>query len=163
MKISKMAGVIGLASGVLLAADNKPPSLTFLDTLNKGRELAITGADYPPPPGQATATVVVPPPPGVNSADTAAGKKEIKREAGVVPSRFRIQILASSHEYQVKQEKNRLAAKTKLPLIISFESPYYKLLAGDFVQRSEAENYLAQIKQLGYNDAWIVRTAEVQR
>ena len=150
MKISKMAGVIGLASGVLLAADNKPPSLTFLDTLNKGRELAITGADYPPPPG-------------VNSADTAAGKKEIKREAGVVPSRFRIQILASSHEYQVKQEKNRLAAKTKLPLIISFESPYYKLLAGDFVQRSEAENYLAQIKQLGYNDAWIVRTAEVQR
>jgi hypothetical protein len=33
------------------------------------------------------------------------------------------------------------------------------LFAGEFAQRGDAENYLAQVKKLGYNDAWISRKA----
>ena len=50
-----------------------------------------------------------------------------------------------------------------LPVTVVFEPPYYKLLAGDFAQRSEAENCCAQLKKIRYNDAWIVRTAAPQR
>ena len=127
----------------------KKPALTFLDTLNKGREVAIRATDIVQ---QAALPVAQP-------SDTVLSSAEPKREAGVVPSRFRIQVLASTQEQAVKQEKNSLSAKTSLPLAISFESPYYKLFAGDFVQRGEAENSCAQLKKMGYNDAWIVRTA----
>jgi hypothetical protein len=139
-----------------------PPPQTFLDTINKGREVGITNADYvpqaqiPAPPTVAAASVSVKTP-----AETTATvvKIEPKVEAGVVPSRFKIQILASTIQDQVKKEKNTLATKSELPLVISFEAPYYKLYAGDFTQRSDAESNLAQIKALGYKDAWIVRTA----
>jgi hypothetical protein len=86
-----------------------------------------------------------------------------RQEAGVVPSRFKIQILAGPNEQQVKKEKNNLAPKIDLPLSVSFEAPYYKLFAGNFSQHSEAESWCAQLKDMGYNDAWIVRTATTQK
>jgi hypothetical protein len=141
---------------------NNPPQ-TFIDTLNKGKELPVTNV-APSPMVQQVAPVVTPTPaptPAKTPAETTAVaiKTEPKPEAGVVPSRFKIQVLASSQQDQVKKEKALLSGKTSLPLVISFETPYYKLYAGDFSQRSEADNSLAQIKSFGYKDAWIVRTA----
>ena len=139
--------------------DRKPP-LTFLDTLNSGKELIIANPDSARPSS------------GTKPADVAheAGDQfdgdntpVEQREAGVVPSRFMVQVLASTSQQQVKQEKRKLAAKIKLPFSISYEAPYYKLFAGNAPQREEAENVLAQIKKLGYNDAWIVRTAATKR
>jgi hypothetical protein len=136
------------------AGDNVP--LTFLDTLNKGRELAIIISDTA---GQSKASAS---PIGVTTLaktnDRGQGIAE-RREVGTVPSRFTVQVLASTQEYQVKQERRNVKTKVKLPVSISFEAPYYKLMVGDFSVRGEAENALAQLKKLGYNDAWIVRTA----
>jgi hypothetical protein len=132
---------------------------TFLDTLNKGREVSLTEADF-------ASQVIVPAAPRTIASDTvpalvtAAAPRE---EAGVVPSRFKIQILAGPNEQQVKKEKNNLAPKINLPLSVSFEAPYYKLFAGDFSRHSEAESGCAQLKDMGYNDAWIVRTAAAQK
>ena len=162
-----MAAAASLA--VFVAGSAGGVERTFLDTLNKGREVSITaediGAPSAPAPVPAIAPTAVP--------DTLAGRQAPvpapKREAGVVPSRFRIQILASTQEQQVRQEKNNVAAKIKLanivdlPVTVVFEPPYYKLFAGDFAQRGEAENICAQLKKIGYNDAWIVRTATPQR
>ena len=161
------AAVQALTMALTLAAlssageKGKNPPQTFLDTLNKGREVVITNADFVPQsqtPAPAAAAVQSP---VKVPAETAAVviKTEPKGEAGVVPSRFRIQILASTQQDQVKKEKNALASKTELPLVVSFETPYYKLFAGDFTQRSDAESNLARLKALGYNDAWIVRSA----
>jgi hypothetical protein len=139
--------------------DRKTP-FTFLDTLNRGRELMIVHPDSFRQ--SVTAKAAASEYGGVSQ--TEGGELMLDtREAGVVPSRYMVQVLASTSQVQVKQEKKKLAAKIKLPLFISFESPYYKLLAGNASQRGEAENILAQIKQLGYNDAWIVRTALTKR
>jgi len=151
-------GLMVLASFLALRAgeQEKKPVPTFLDTLNKGRELSLTSADFPPPQAALPAAQA----PAVQTDTLTTGPK---REAGVVPSRFKIQILAGTQEQQVKKEKNTLAMKTDLPLSISFEAPYYKLFAGDFAQRSEAETWCAQLRNMGYNDAWIVRTADSQK
>ena len=117
------------------AGENVP--LTFLDTLNKGKELAIivqnSGAGLAGEPSSGI---------GGKSAE-GLGDEEPRaveqREVGTVPSRFVVQVLASTQEYQVKQERRNVKAKVKLPVSISFEAPYYKLMVGDFSKRGEAE------------------------
>ena len=169
--MSGMFGLTALASVLALHAgeQEKKPMPTFLDTLNKGREMSLTGADFSAPPAAqtpATQAAAVQGNAAQQAADTfsAAIMLGPKQEAGVVPSRFKIQILAGTQEQQVKKEKNNLAVKAVgLPLSVSFEAPYYKLFAGDFAQRSEAETWCAQLKTMGYNDAWIVRTAASQK
>jgi hypothetical protein len=141
----------------------KKPVTTFLDTLNNGREVSLTGADFSAP--SVAQKPAVQGNAAQQAADTLSGAITAgpKHEAGVVPSRFKIQILAGTQEQQVKKEKNVLAAKISLPVSVSFEAPYYKLFAGDFAQRIEAETWCAQLKNLGYNDVWIVRTAAAQK
>jgi hypothetical protein len=127
---------------------------TFLDTLNKGREVSLTDADFFPHVPQTAAPAAVLP-------DTVpAAVAEVPRpEAGVVPSRFSIQVLAGPNEQQIKKEKSTLAVKLSLPVSVVFEPPYYKLFVGEFSQHSEAENWCARLKDMGYTDAWIVRAA----
>jgi septal ring-binding cell division protein DamX len=163
-RTGRLAGLMAFVSVLALRAggDEKKPVLTFLDTLNKGREVSVAAADV----ASRTAPAMVTAPPQAPAADLPAA--EPKREEGVVASRFKIQICASTQEQQVRQEKNNLTEKIKLaqielPVTVAFETPYYKLFAGDFAQRSEAENSCAQLKKIGYNDAWIVRTATPQR
>jgi hypothetical protein len=155
-----MSGMFGLTVGafffVLYAGEKETRSLpTFLDTLNKGREVSLADADFSQPVIPAAASLAV-----ITDTVPAVASTAPKQEAGVVPSRFKIQILAGTQEQQVRNEKSVLAAKVgDLPLTVSFESPYYKLFAGDFAQHSEAETWCAQLKDMGYKDAWIVRIA----
>jgi hypothetical protein len=151
---------LSIAAGT--GAQGNPSAATFLDTLNKDREVALTDADFPSRQAAAPAVpqaVVVP-----NTVVPApVAVPAPRQEAGVVPSRFKIQVLAGPNEQQVRQVKNNLAAKIDLPLSGSFEAPYYKLFAGDFSRHSEAESWCAQLKDMGYSDAWIVRTAASQK
>jgi hypothetical protein len=144
------------------AADGKKAPLTYLDTLNQGKEIAITAADFNQQAApQPAVTKNAPTPP--DTAAAANAKAPLQHDPGVVESRFRIQVLASTHQDQVRQKMAALAAKINVPVSISFETPYYKLFAGEFTQRGDAENCLAQVKKLGYNDAWISRTAVSQK
>lgn len=156
-KISAAVSGVLLLLGIAIAEDKKAV-LTFLDTLNNGKELSISNADYVPQTTTAANPTTVP----VDTVTTTT-KPAAKTEAGVVASRFRIQVLASTQQEQVKRERAALASKIDIPVSLTFETPYYKLFAGEFTQRSEAENYLAQVKKLGYNDAWISRIAAAQK
>ena len=75
-------------------------------------------------------------------------------------SHYFIQILASSQIEAVRAKKKEMENNSKLNLNIVFESPFYKLYAGDFLKRADAENELARIKKLGVSDAWIVTTSK---
>ncbi|NLE01409.1 MAG: SPOR domain-containing protein, partial [Fibrobacter sp.] len=63
---------------------------------------------------------------------------------------------ASSQIESLRAKKREIEGSIKLPLVIVFETPYYKLLAGDFAERSEAEANITKLKKMGYADAWIV-------
>lgn len=117
-----------------------PAELTFLDTLNRGKEVALSENDV--------STLAV----SDKSVEVA------KTASSSASSRFRIQILASSQVETVRQEKRAVEAKTSLPVFMSLEQPFYKLYVGDFQTRKEAEAQLKEIRSKGYSDAWIVRT-----
>ncbi len=115
-----------------------PVQLTFLDTLNKGNEINLENTDFQKEESVPVSGMTL------NQSETAV--------------RYKIQLFASSQIETVREMKRQVETKVNLPLSISFESPYYKLLAGSFLQRTEAENNLKKLKSLGYNDAWIVST-----
>jgi hypothetical protein len=111
----------------------KPAQLTFIDTLNQEKEIRLSDADF---------------------------KKNIKQTSQTAGTsstvKYRIQLFVSSRVETLREQKREAEVKTNLPMYISYEAPYYKLLAGDFDLRSDAENSLKKIKKIGYSDAWIV-------
>jgi hypothetical protein len=108
---------------------------TFLDTLNRGKEVALTDDDLPTLEVTAVAAVPVASPRG--------------------ETRFRIQILASSQVDMVRQEKLNAEAATGLPVFMSSEQSLYKLYVGDFKTKAAADAALPSVKSK-YSDAWIV-------
>jgi septal ring-binding cell division protein DamX len=123
-----------------LAVAVQTQNLTYLDTLNKGREVRIAAPQAIPP-----AAAVQP----VQIAPTPRGSTEIDG--------FRVQCFASSSVDAVRTEKKTVEAKTLYPVYISFEQPFYRLHLGNFPTRPEAEVALAELRAAGYADAWIVR------
>jgi hypothetical protein len=51
-----------------------------------------------------------------------------------------------------------LEPRVKYPIYLVFNAPYYKLMIGDFIKRADADIILTRLKEMGYNDAWVVRS-----
>jgi hypothetical protein len=117
---------------------------TFLDTLNRGREIALSANDLP------VMEVV----PAVSVAP--------ERGAAVGEPRFRIQILASSLVDMARKEKVNAESVMKQPVFMASEQSLYKLYVGDFKTRAEAEAALPEVRKLGYKDAWVVSVKATQ-
>ncbi|MCL2218418.1 MAG: SPOR domain-containing protein [Chitinispirillia bacterium] len=119
---------------------------TFLDTLNQGKEVALSPEDLPVL--EEVATVNLTATPGAAAAGGAADPQ--------TPPRYRIQILASSQIDMVRQAKLNAEAAVDLPVFMVSEQALYKLYIGNFKTKQEAEAVLPEIKKKGYKDAWIV-------
>jgi hypothetical protein len=132
----------GQGRKIVLAANEKPAAETFLDTLNRGKEIALTDKDFNP---------IIPETTAVSTDKSGAGASE-------VPNGFRVQCFASSQIERVRAEQKNIEAKVRYPVYIIFAAPYYKLLVGDFVKRADADAAVAKMKELGYGDAWVMRT-----
>ena len=115
---------------------------TFLDTLNHGKEIALSPEDLP-------ALEVAPP---VVAAAAAAQQQSSPAEE----PRFRIQILASSQADMARREKVNAAAAFDLPVSMISEQSLFKVFVGSFKTRAEAEAALPKVRGKGYDDAWIV-------
>jgi hypothetical protein len=118
----------------------KKSNLTFIDTLNKGKEIVLSENDFTPPPIAKTG----------NSVTTTVQSESV--------AHFRIQVFASSQPDKLKEDKKKLEKQTTVPIAIVFEAPHYKLYAGNFLKRNDADTLLVKIKKLGYQDAWVVST-----
>ena len=71
---------------------------------------------------------------------------------------YRVQILATDNLEQARNMQNRVLPKiSQKNVYILFDPPFYKLQIGDFTILSLAENLEFKLKQLGYEDARIVR------
>ena len=111
---------------------------TFLDTLNRGNELQLNEEDF----GTQSDKVS-------NDMSSVAATSEI---------RYRVQLLASSRIETVREQKKMVEKKISEPILIGYEAPYYKLYAGDFSRRQDAQSLLPKVKRLGFPDAWVVST-----
>jgi hypothetical protein len=80
-----------------------------------------------------------------------------KAEPLSVASGFRVQLLATTDV----DEANALKADAEAAFAgewfyVIFDPPTYKLRAGNFVEREEAEAYAKLLQDSGYSDAWVV-------
>ncbi|MDR3013463.1 MAG: SPOR domain-containing protein [Chitinispirillales bacterium] len=138
------------------AADGTGGPRTFLDTLNRGKEVALTAGDLP----QIVITPAVPasitPQPAASVSPAPASAPATVQTAAIAQPHFRIQILATSHADAARREKARAETAIGLPIVMVSEQPLYKLFAGEFGTRAEAETALPRVRSAGYSDAWIV-------
>lgn len=112
---------------------------TYLDTLNRGREVALAKDEFPS-----------------EAAPVQTGEGHSPAAEQQVPA-YQVQCLASSQIDMVRAEKKTLDSRAGYPVQITFDHPFYKLLVGSFAQRKQAEKALVELKRLGYEDAWIVK------
>ena len=112
--------------------------ITFLDTLNKGKELYLSGSDI----------ISISQP---QQKTVPQGKKE-------VPDGYRIQLMASSSEETIRNKKKSIEKELRTDVYIVFDAPYYKVYIGNYTTRRAAERALNKVKQSGYSDAWIVKS-----
>jgi hypothetical protein len=111
-------------------------NLTYIDTLNRGKEITLNDSVQKP-------------------AASKSGNVLTTTVQSEQSGRFRIQVLASNQAERLKEEKKKFDKQLSIISTVAFEAPYYKLYAGDFSQRSDADATLQKIKKLGYPDAWV--------
>jgi hypothetical protein len=110
---------------------------TFLDTINRGNEFALSNDDFEKNGEQKVALV------------TSTKESEAQK-------RYRIQVFASNRIETIREKKKELELQIKEEVVIGYEAPYYKLYAGSFQKRQDAKVMLPKLKKMGYHDAWIV-------
>ena len=112
---------------------------TFLDTINQGKELTLSDEDF-----------------GKGDQEGVTGSGSASAVPAVPETRYRVQVLASNRVETAREQKKELEKKISEPVVIGYEAPYYKLFAGSFPQRQDAQKTLLKLKKLGFTDAWIV-------
>jgi hypothetical protein len=78
-------------------------------------------------------------------------------EPPVYVSGYRVQLLATTDIDEATSQK--VAAEAAFPyewFYIEYDPPTYKLRAGNFLSRSEAEAFTQILQSKGYPDAWVV-------
>ena len=79
--------------------------------------------------------------------------KTIKQESG-----YRVLILTTDNLDEANTMKSEIYFKTdQKPVYISFDPPYYKVKAGDFITSAEANEFGFKLNQMGYSECKIIR------
>lgn len=118
------------------AVNSQKQTLTLIDTLNKGNEYALTESDF-------------------ILQSTKTGKSTVRTVQSETVTKYRVQIMAASNPEKLKENKKKLEKQLSAALTIVQDAAYYKLYAGEFIHKSDADSLLQKIKKLGYTDAWI--------
>lgn len=92
------------------------------------------------------------------AAPAAEGEKAEEDMIG-----YRIQIYQSENAQEAREFQREAILKLDVDCYLSYDNPYYKVRAGNFATRFEAEEFLARIEKRGYKSAWIVRTRIEQK
>lgn len=114
-----------------------PVVATFIDTLNQGTEVALTEEDFGPVAQKSPTT------------GSSVSEENLQEH-------YRVQVFASNHIDAVRDIKKDLETRSKAVVDIGYDAPYYKVYAGDFSKRTDAEQLLKILKKRGYSDAWVV-------
>jgi len=93
------------------------------------------------------------------STDTL-GSKITKPMAG-----YRVLIVTTDNLDEANKVKSEVYFRLdRNPVYISFDPPFYKVKAGDFLNSSDANDYSFKLNQMGYSDSKVIRdTVNISR
>jgi hypothetical protein len=83
--------------------------------------------------------------------DTAEAEEEVEKPG------YRVQIYASTQVELARNMERKAKEQFPLGVYLIYDPPNYKIRIGDCENRVEAEGLLMKAKELGYNDAWVVK------
>lgn len=72
---------------------------------------------------------------------------------------FQVQLLQTENGDEARSILAKATVELDADVQIVFDAPYYKVRAGKFVNRYDAEIFQAKASDKGYLNAWIIRTA----
>jgi hypothetical protein len=85
-------------------------------------------------------------------SETTSTNKSLKPSAG-----FRVLVLTTDNFEEASSIKSDLYFKTdQKPVYITFEPPFYKVKAGDFLYSKEASEFAFKLNQMGFNETKII-------
>jgi len=145
-RVSAALLVVGLPSFAILVADASAQVVTLpSDTI-------VVPAKYNH--GNANPSRLVLIDPGANISRPQATTSQT---ADSLPAQvFRVQ-LYTSKLYGDATRMTRIGRELCVsPVTLDYDVPYYKVRAGVFATRSEAEPHIARAKALGFGEAWVV-------
>ena len=73
------------------------------------------------------------------------------------PIFFGVQILATSSHSNARRARNRIRQAFSLPVQIVQQAPFWKVVVGQFPNRSEADSLREKLRQSGFRDAWVTQ------
>lgn len=115
----------------------KEVEMTFLDSLNQGREASLL----------------------INNFDAVSLKNtEIPEGKKIIENGYRIQLAVSNSAEKIRSQQESAEEELRIKTYVIFEKPFYKIFAGDFLTRKDAEKAILRIKESGYPNAWIVKS-----
>lgn len=83
----------------------------------------------------------------------SGSNKQIKQIAG-----YRVLVLTTDNLEEANNIKSEIYFKTdQKPVYISFEPPFYKIKAGDFLNNTEANEFGFKLNQMGYTETKVIR------
>jgi len=155
-KISRLAIIAALATGLLAGCSGQKeaakPSPTIDESL-KRYEAEFTPSDYDPEPGG-------------RSTRSGTGTGEVPDTTTVEPSTpssmemvsgFRVQLIATTSIDEASAKKAE--AEGMFPgewVYVEYDPPTYKVRAGNFQSRVEADRFVKLASSRGFQDAWPV-------
>jgi hypothetical protein len=71
---------------------------------------------------------------------------------------YRVQVISTDNMDEANQVRAKIYFNTKnKEVYITFEPPFYKVKAGDFISQSEANDFKFKLNQLGYPEARVIQ------
>ncbi len=96
----------------------------------------------------------------IQSGRLRQADEQYHADAGNLPTGFRVQVMATPDFGIAGSEASRLKGLLggRFPVYVEYIDPYYKVRVGDFATQEAAQPALGEVRDLGYRDAWAVRT-----
>jgi len=83
---------------------------------------------------------------------------ELERKITGTTDGYRVQVLSTDDIDEANRVRTEIYEKTsRKEVYVIFEPPFYKVKAGDFTSKSEADDFKFKLNQLGYNEAKVIQ------
>ena len=91
--------------------------------------------------------------------DSTSFNSVLKKDSTqLISEGYRVQILATRYFEYADSIAISISNKITDSVYVEFETPNYKVRAGDFVNRASAEFLQQELLDMGYKSAWILRS-----
>lgn len=87
-----------------------------------------------------------------NTDSTKTEIKSLQQTPG-----YRVLVFVSDYIEEADSVKSAIYFQTKKPTYVSFDPPFYRVKAGDFIRQTEASDFVFQLTQLGFTESKVIR------